>query len=108
VDVDRQRGHAEHRGEHRHAEDRVVGVEAIGVDGEADPHPPDGHEQARAAQRAGERRVVVQQRAELGDRDDEDQVEEQLRPRRVALGVGVLERAQPRSDEQAAYRTRPR
>jgi hypothetical protein len=50
----------------------------------------------------------VQQRAELGDRDDEDEVEEQLRPRRVALGVGVLERAQPRSDEQASYRTRPR
>jgi hypothetical protein len=108
VDVDRQRRDAQHRREHRHAEDRVVGVEAIRVDREADPRPPHGHEQPCAAQGAGQRRVVVQQRAKLGDRHDEDEIEEQLGPRRVALGIGVLERAQPRRDEQASYRTSPR
>ena len=103
VDVDGQRRHGEHRRQHRHAEDGVVGVEAVGVDGEADPRPPHGHEQSRAAQGARQRRVVMQQVAELGDRDDEHEVEEQFRPRRVPLGVGVLKRAQPRRDEQVSH-----
>src|SRR5215218_5269786 len=66
----------------------------------ADPGPPHGHEQAGRAREVGQGAVVLQGVDDLGDRDDEHQVEEQLEPGRVPLIlVGVdgpqLGRPQP-------------
>ncbi len=99
-----ERRHGEHLGEHGDAEDEVVGVEAIGIEGEADPRPPDGHEQERELQEAKSAVVDLQLVRDLADRDDEDQVDEQLEPARTALLVGVLDRSQPRRLEEARER----
>ena len=81
----------EHGGEDRQAEDGVVRVEAVGVDREALPGDEDGEEERREDCEAPERVVVDELVGELGDGDDEDDVEEELEPARVALAV-VVER----------------
>src|SRR6266508_666552 len=61
----------------------------------AEPRPPDRHEQAGGAEEAAEAAVVLQRVDDLGDADDEDQVEEELEPGGVPLLVLGPHRAQP-------------
>ena len=63
----------------------VVRVEAVGVERVADPGPPDRDEEPREDQEAVEARILGEPVGELGDRDDEDEVEEELEPGRVPL-----------------------
>ena len=89
--------HQEHAHEHEHPVRRVVRVEAVGVERVADPGPPDGDEETGEDQEAVDARILGQPVRELRDRDDEDEVEEELEPGRVPLvAVVVLNRAQPR------------
>jgi hypothetical protein len=48
--------------------------------------------------------VDLQLVCDLADRDDEDEVDEQLEPARTALLVGVLDRAQPGRLDEACER----
>ena len=101
-DLHGQRGDGQHRGEHHRAEEDVVAVEAIGVEGEALPGDEHGQEEPREDCESAEAVVAHELLGELGDRDHEDQVEEQLEPRCVALAAlaggrrAQCRRAQPR------------
>jgi hypothetical protein len=60
-----------------------------------DPGPPHRDEEAREDQEAAEARILGKPVRELGNRDDEDEVEEELQPGRMAFVVVVLEGPQP-------------
>jgi len=66
----------------------VVDLEAVGVDREADPGEPDGDEQAEVLEEVLGLGVGGEQGRQPRDDDHEDEVEEQLEPRRARLGVG--------------------
>jgi hypothetical protein len=78
-------GDEQHRPQQHRAEGAVVGVKEVGDVGVRRPRPPHGDEQAGEGQRAAHRQMAMKPRGQLGHGDDEDQVEEQLGPRRVAL-----------------------
>jgi hypothetical protein len=84
----------EHPGQHQDPMQQVVGVEAVGVHRVAGPCPPDGDEQAGRAQEVTQGAVLLQRVDDLGDRDDEHQVEEQLEPGGAPLALVGLQRAQ--------------
>ena len=69
---------------------RVVRVEAVGVERVADPGPPDGDEEPGEDEEAAQARILGEPVRKLGDRNDEDEVEEELEPGRVPLVLGVL------------------
>ena len=72
----------------------LVGVEEVGDVRVVGPRPPHRGEQSDERDGAVERGVGMQSRGELRHRDDEDQVEEQLGPGRVAfdpLLAGLLQ-----------------
>ena len=71
--------------------DRRVGVVPVGHPGRVDPGPPGDQQQERRLPSADERQVAEQQRRQLGDNDDEDEVEEQL----DRAGAPFLVRAGP-------------
>jgi hypothetical protein len=81
-------GHDDHR-DHlekcRAALHGVVGVEPRGVDGVAVPGPPDDEQEERVAGELRERVVARERRAHLRHRSDEDEVEEELDPRDLAV-----------------------
>jgi hypothetical protein len=85
-----ERGDGEHRGQHAHSEEYVVGVEAVGVETETLPGYEDGHEERREDRKAIQGVVYDEFVRELGDGNDEDQVEEELEPGSVALVACVL------------------
>ena len=101
-------GHAErddqqrrHRGEDDQPHRALLGVDDAGQPGVADPGPPEHaeHQQALGQPRPG--RVVGHQRRALGDREDEDEVEEELQRRHpLALAPGGAE-AVPRAAEDS-------
>src|SRR5207249_1510385 len=72
----------EHRGEVRDAKGQVVAVEAIGVRHVPLPRDPDGHEQSGELREAAERVIPDELAGELGDRECEHEVEEELEPAR--------------------------
>ena len=84
-------------------------VEPVGVEGRADPGPPDGGEQPGEPQRAGGGDVVAQLDRQLGDHQDERQVEEQLQPGRGAVLVGLQVRRphEPAQGVEQPPRRRP-
>jgi hypothetical protein len=94
--MDRQRDRGQHPVQHQQPVGEVVGVEAVGVRGEGDPDEPHRDEQDGVAQEGLRGRVVGDQVRQPGDRDHEDEVEEQLQPRRVTLAPRLLDRAQSR------------
>jgi hypothetical protein len=97
----RERRHAEHRREDDEAVRQVVRVEAVGVEGEAHPGPPHGDEERKEAEEASRGDVEPQLAPELSDRDDEDEIEEELEPGGAPRLV-VAERPQARRLAQAA------
>ena len=99
VDQDRHRGHGQHRGEVGAPEPEVVRVEARRVRHVALPGDVDRHEEPCEAEEPGGRVVQHEHMGELRDRDDEDEVEEELEPRGMAVARGLLRREQPRRDE---------
>ena len=78
---DRRRQHqaAQHHQEDQDADGRQLGVEPVGDPGGVDPHPPHREKQQRDLDRAERREVLQQRMRDLRDREDEDEVEEQLR-----------------------------
>jgi hypothetical protein len=86
-DRGREPGYQQHRGEQHEAEQALVGVEQVADVRVRRPRPGDGHEQPDERGRARERQMLVQPAGQLRDGDDEDQIEEQLGPGRVALGA---------------------
>ena len=95
-------GHAEgddqqrrHRGEDDQPHRALLGVDHAGQPGVADPGPPEHAEHQQALGHPLPGRVVGHQRRALGDREDEDEVEEELQ-RRDPLAFAPS-RAQPRA-----------
>ena len=78
--------HGGHRREHHEPRQHELGVDRARQPGVARPGPPDDREDDEAAPELRERRVRGHERRDLREREDEDQVEEQLerRDRRVA------------------------
>jgi hypothetical protein len=66
---------------------QVVALEPRGEHGTPGPGPPDQEEQRREAGQLGERVVLAQRLRDLRDGGDEHEIEEQLEPRDLALGV---------------------
>ena len=66
-DAGRQPGHGQHRGQLGQPIDEVVGVEAVGVEGEAGPRPPHAGEQPSEHQDAVGGEVVAEPDGQLGD-----------------------------------------
>ncbi len=85
------REHAEHQ-DQAHAD--PVGVEPVDHPGRVDPRPPDDEQQERGLRRARPGEVVQQQVRELRDREDVDEVEEQLEVRRALLAAVLVAQAQ--------------
>src|SRR5205807_9773951 len=96
-----------HRREVRDAEEQVVGVETGRVGHVPLPGDVDGDEEPREAEKTGGRVVGDESVRELRDRDDEDEVEEELEPRRVALSA-LLRREQARRDKPGLTSVPPR
>ena len=95
-------GNREHSEQRQEAVGQVVGVEAVGVEGESHPDPPHGNEEPEELEEANGRRLGAERIRELADGGDEHQVEEQLEPRCAAIVVLVaLKRPQARWLEQA-------
>jgi hypothetical protein len=78
----------------------VVRVEPVGVERIPLPGDVHGDEQTREPQEPRHRVIEHELMAELGDRDDEDEVEEELEPRRPAL-VPLLCGSEARRDQPA-------
>jgi hypothetical protein len=94
-----QAGDGQHGRELGQPVDDVVGIEAVGVEGEAGPRPPHAGEQSSKHQSTVEGQVVTQSDRELGDDQDEGEIKEQLEPGRRALlarvGLAVLQPGRP-------------
>jgi hypothetical protein len=75
-----QRDHEEggHRGEHRQPDRPLLWIDDAGQPRVADPRPPHHAEHEHALGNALPRRVVGHQRRALRQREDENEVEEQL------------------------------
>ena len=77
----RRQGHDQHRGrrgEHGQAYGALFGVEGVGQPGIGRPGPPQRGQQQPAPQEAFPGLVRGKESGHLGDREDEDEVEEQL------------------------------
>jgi hypothetical protein len=90
-----RQGDAEHRGhrsEHRQPDATLVHVHRARQPCVDTPRPPERREDEHPAEDATPRRVVCEEARDLGDREDEGQVEEELERRDLVLVI-VLERA---------------
>ena len=74
----------QHQHEQHQAYGSALGVQPIGDPGGVDPHPPHRHHQQQRLEGAGSRQMVQERVRELGDGEDENQVEEQLDERDLA------------------------
>ena len=92
--ADRGDQHRGHRGEEDEADRPGLGVDHAGQPGVAGPGPPEHAEHQQALRQPRPGRVVGHQRRALGDREDEDEVEEELQ-RRDPLALAA-DRAQAR------------
>jgi hypothetical protein len=84
-------GSAEHRAhcaENRQPDAAFVDVRRARQPGVGNPRPPERGEDEQSAQDSTPRRVVREQARDLRDREDEDQVEEELERGDLMLGVG--------------------
>ena len=91
TDRRREHGDEEHREQREQPVGQVVCVEAVRIEGEAHPQPPDRHEERDEAEEAREGRVRRERVRELADRGDEDEVEEELEPcRPPVVDVGPV------------------
>jgi len=70
--------HDRRRGEHREPDGAFVDVDRARQPGIGRPRPPDGRENQHPAEEPAPRRLAREQLRHLGDREDEDQVEEEL------------------------------
>jgi hypothetical protein len=77
-----------HRGDHRQPQQTFVGARLVAQPGVRRPAEPQQGQQDEPATEAAQRRVVGHQRGDLGQREDEDQVEEQLESRDAVRVVG--------------------
>src|SRR5262249_37922341 len=73
----------------REAEDQVVGIEAVGVEGVESPSPDHHDKQTGEATEDADRGVQRECATELAYGGDKYQVEEELEPRRVPLLVRI-------------------
>jgi hypothetical protein len=88
--------HRAHRGEHHEANATFVDVHGARQPRVGGPCPPERRENQRPTKSSAPRRVVRKQERDLGHREHEDQVEEELERRDrvlvaallLALGVG--------------------
>ena len=74
-----------HRAEDHQADRSLLGVDDAGQPGVSDPRPPDHAEDQQALGEARPGGFVRHQRSALGDREDEDEVEEELQRRYPAF-----------------------
>ena len=70
--------HRGHRGEHRQPDATLVDIHRARQPGVHAPRPPERREHEHPAEDPAPRRVVREQDRDLGDREHEDQVEEEL------------------------------
>src|SRR6266542_6968802 len=82
-DRGREGGDPEHAQQRQRPVDEVVRVEARRIEREPRPRPHDRDEQSEESEEARTGRLVRESCTELGDRNDEDEVEEELEPGRV-------------------------
>ena len=87
--------HRSHRGEHRQPDAALIDVHRAREPRVSDPGPPERREHEHPVQDPAPRRVVREQARDLRNREDQDQVEEELErgdlvfgPLELALGVG--------------------
>jgi hypothetical protein len=90
---DRRRQHeaAEHQQEQDDADQRPIRVEPVRRPGGVDPRPPHRDHQQTGLDRAERRQMVQQAVRELGDREDEDEIEEQLDEGHAMMVVTVTD-----------------
>ena len=81
LDAERDDQHRRHRREDDQADRALLGVDDAGQPGVADPGPPEHAEDQQALRQSRPGLVVGHQRRALGDREDEDEVEEELQRR---------------------------
>ena len=75
---DRRDDHRADGGEHQHPHAALFGIERVGQPRIGGPRPPQDAEQQACSEDTTPRRVVDEQRGDLGERVDEDEIEEQL------------------------------
>ena len=91
----RHRQNGEHRAEVREPERQVIGIEAARERRVSLPRDVNRNEERREAQEAAGGVIGDEVVRELRDRDDEDEIEEELEPARVPL-TNFRERSQAR------------
>ena len=77
-DGERHEEASEHRGEDEEARRDVLDVDRVGQPRVRRPRPPHEREDERGAREAGGARVLEDEGRDLGEREDEDEVEEEL------------------------------
>ena len=92
-DRDRDADPREHQRQQRQPDRDAFGIEPVGHPRGVDPHPPHAEQQHADLHQPAQREVGHQRVRELGDREDEDEVEKQLDHPHLAA-VGGIARAQ--------------
>jgi hypothetical protein len=77
-DRDRKHKARKHEREQSEADGRGLRIKPIGEPGGEDPHPPDRHQHQSGPQYARDTEMLEQVMRKLGDRENEDKVEEQF------------------------------
>ena len=86
-DGERRDQHRAHGGEHRDSNRPLFGVDRVRQPRVGGPRPPEHREDEHALDEAGPGRIVDDETGHLRQREDEDQVEEELERRHPLLGA---------------------
>ncbi len=90
-DGERRHEHRDHGAEHHDPDLALLGIDGVRQPGVGGPRPPEDAEHDEALREPGPGRVAADQRGDLREREDEDEVEEELE-RSDTLLAGLLAR----------------
>lgn len=90
-DADGDEEHSAHRHHHRHAQQPLVGARLVAEPGVGAPAERHQRQHDQSLQHAPAAEVVLHQAGDVGDRVDEDEVEEQLQRGHPMAVIGGLE-----------------
>ena len=89
-DGQRSDEHRRHRNQHRSPYRTDTGIDGVGQPGVGRPRPPERAEDQQAVPEPAPGRIVRQNRRDLREPEDEDEVEEELERRDALLALDVL------------------
>jgi len=87
-DGQRSDEHRRHRNQHRPPHRALTGIDGVGQPGVGRPHPPERRKDQETVSEPTPSRIIRQDRGDLREREDEDEVEEELKRSDALLALG--------------------